>query len=125
MGRLGIILSSGDYASLYAAATLAATALARGDNVVIFVTGRALPMFTRDHTPPAEEPARRMLELKVYWRDLLAAAKPMGGLEIIACETAAKVMGVEEDALDRELVDEVGSMYTFLEKVGDGQLLAF
>ncbi len=109
--RVGVILKSGDVSSLYVGATYIATELARGVEVVVFVTGEAILAFAKRNIEggPLVE---RMKRFKVHWPDLLEAAKPLG-LRIYACETAAKLYDVGE----LELVDEVTSMYTFLEGV--------
>lgn len=123
--KVGVILTSDDPVKLYEAATYVATELARGNEVVVFVTGRATLAFAGRSTPPDTPEMKRMKELHVVWDELLAAARPMG-VKIIACETASKIFGVcESDYSKLGLVDAVSSMYTFLEKVGEGRLVTF
>ena len=121
--RFGVVLTSDDYARLYATATLISTLVARGDEVHVFVTGTAVRAFAKNYSPPDADYVKRARELNVDWRTLWGAAKSLGGLKVMVCETAIRVFGVPEEELDRELVDEVGSMYAFLERVGDGQLV--
>jgi len=123
--KVGVILTSDDPVKLYEAATYVATELARGNEVVVFVTGRATLAFAGRSTPPDTPEMKRMKELHVMWDELLAAARPMG-VKIIACETASKIFGVgESDYSKLGLVDSVSSMYTFLEEVGEGRLVTF
>lgn len=123
--KVGVILTSDDVVKLYEAGTYIATELARGNEVVIFVTGRATLAFAgRTHVPDTPE-VRKMKELHVMWDELFEAARPMG-VKVIACETASKIFGVgESDYKARGLVDEVSSMYTFLEEVGEGRVVVF
>ncbi|MFN7106503.1 MAG: DsrE family protein [Pyrobaculum sp.] len=115
--KVGVILKSGDPMSLYVAATYIATELARGSEVSVFATGEAVLALAgrAGGGGPAVEAMRR---LKVYWRDLLKTARPLG-LKIYICETVLKIFEISEDELDRELADGVTSMYTFLEEVNN------
>ncbi|ABP50775.1 MULTISPECIES: DsrE family protein [Pyrobaculum] len=116
--KVGIIVAADDPMRLYAAATYAATELARGNEVGIFVTGRAVPLFAKgDHGDYPER--RRMEELGVTWAAILKEAKQLG-LAIAVCETVAKIYGLGlGDFKALGIVDEVTSMYTFLEKFGE------
>ncbi|AFA39415.1 hypothetical protein Pogu_1388 [Pyrobaculum oguniense TE7] len=120
--KIGVILTTDDPERLYVAGTYIATELARGNEVVVFITGRATLAFSKRGKSEESEPIKKMRELKVYWDELFKAAKPMG-VKCIACETATKIFGVSEEEYDKELVDEVSSMYTFLEEVGDGRVV--
>ncbi len=123
--KVGIIVTSDDVVKLYEAGTYIATELARGNEVVVFVTGRATLAFAGRSTPPDTDEVRRMRELHVMWDELFSAAKPMG-VKIIACETASKIFAVTEEEYKKlGLVDTVSSMYTFLEEVGDGRIVTF
>lgn len=120
--KVGVIISSDDPVTLYVAATYIATELARGNEVVVFVTGRATLAFAGRSVPHETPEVKKMRELHVTWDELLSAAKPMG-VKIIACETASKIFGIAEE--DYKLVDAVSSMYTFLEEVGEGRVVTF
>lgn len=123
--KVGVILTSDDPIKLYEAGTYIATELARGNEVVVFVTGRATLAFAGRSTPPNTAEVERMRELHVMWDELFSAAKPMG-VRVIACETASKIFAVAEEEYRRlGLVDVVSSMYTFLEEVGEGRLVVF
>ncbi|AEA12579.1 hypothetical protein TUZN_1099 [Thermoproteus uzoniensis 768-20] len=123
--KVGVIITSEDPVKLYEAGTYIATELARGNEVLVFATGRAvLALAGRSNWPESPE-LKTMRELHVTWQELFAAAKPMG-LKIIACETAGRIFGVSEDDYKAlGLVDAVSSMYTFLEEVGDGRIVTF
>ncbi|MFZ8807967.1 MAG: peroxiredoxin, partial [Pyrobaculum sp.] len=71
--KVGVILTSDDPVKLYEAATYVATELARGNEVVVFVTGRATLAFAGRSTPPDTPEMKRMRELHVVWDELLAA----------------------------------------------------
>jgi Uncharacterized conserved protein len=123
--KVGVILTSDDPVKLYEAATYIATELARGREVVVFVTGRATLAFAGRLAPPDAPEVKRMRELRVMWDELLSAARPMG-VKIIACETASKIFGIDETEYSKTgLVDVVSSMYTFLEEVGEGRIVTF
>lgn len=123
--KVGVILTSDDPIKLYEAATYIATELARGNEVVVFVTGRATLAFAGRSSPADAPEVKKMKELHVMWDELLSAARPMG-VKIIACETASKIFGVSEAEYSKKgLVDVVSSMYTFLEDVGEGRVVTF
>ena len=123
--KVGVILTSDDPVKLYEAATYIATELARGNEVVVFVTGRATLAFAGQSTQLKTPEIERMKELHVMWDELLSAARPMG-VKIIACETASKIFNVGEAEYSKTgLVDAVSSMYTFLEEVGEGRVVTF
>jgi len=123
--KVGVMLTSDDVVKLYEAGTYIATELARGNEVVVFVTGRATLAFAGRSKPPDTAEVKRMRELHVMWDELFTAAKPMG-VTVIACETASKIFGVaEEDYKRLGLVDAVSSMYSFLEQVGEGRVVVF
>jgi peroxiredoxin family protein len=123
--KVGVILTSDDPIKLYEAATYIATELARGNEVVVFVTGRATLAFAGRSTPTETPEVKKMKELHVMWDELLSAARSMG-VKIIACETASKIFDVSEAEYSKKgLVDVVSSMYTFLEEVGEGRIVTF
>lgn len=115
-GPVGVILTTDDPERLYVAATYVATELARGRDVVVFAAGRSVLAFSGEE--PRGEVLERMKRMKVHWRTLLEesrnVAKAVGLVfEIMACETAVKIY----QPAKLELVDSVGSMYSFLERV--------
>lgn len=123
--KVGVIITSDDPVKLYEAATYIATELARGNEVVVFVTGRATLAFAGKTQAKETPEIVKMKELHVMWDELLEAARPMG-IKIIACETASKIFGIAEpDYKAKGLVDIISSMYTFLEEVGDGRVVTF
>jgi peroxiredoxin family protein len=123
--KVGVILTSDDPVKLYEAATYIATELARGNEVVVFVTGRATLAFAGRSAPADAPELKKMKELHVMWDELLSAARPMG-VKIIACETASKIFDISEAEYSKKgLVDVVSSMYTFLEDVGEGRVVTF
>jgi peroxiredoxin family protein len=123
--KVGVILTSDDPIKLYEAATYIATELARGNEVVVFVTGRATLAFAGRSVPADTPEVKKMKELHVMWDELLSAARSMG-VKIIACETASKIFDVSEAEYSKKgLVDMVSSMYTFLEEVGEGRIVTF
>jgi peroxiredoxin family protein len=123
--KVGVILTSDDPIKLYEAATYIATELARGNEVVVFVTGRATLAFAGRSVPADTPEVKKMKELHVMWDELLSAAHSMG-VKIIACETASKIFDVSEAEYSKKgLVDMVSSMYTFLEEVGEGRIVTF
>lgn len=123
--KVGVILTSDDPVRLYEAGTYIATELARGNEVIVFVTGRATLAFAGRAKAPETPEVKRMKELHVMWDELFSAARPMG-VKVIACETASKIFAVDEEEYKKTgLVDVVSSMYTFLEEVGEGRVVVF
>jgi peroxiredoxin family protein len=123
--KVGVILTSDDPIKLYEAATYIATELARGNEVVVFVTGRATLAFAGRSESVDTPEVKKMKELHVMWDELLSAARSMG-VKIIACETASKIFDVSEaEYFKKGLVDMVSSIYTFLEEVGEGRVVTF
>ena len=111
---VGVVLKSGDESSLYVAAPYIATELARGREVAVFVSGEALLAFAG--RGGRGQYGERMKALRVHWLDLLKEAKALG-LRVYLCETALRIYGVDPAEVDKDLVDGVDSMYSFLEQV--------
>lgn len=123
--KVGVIVTSDDPVKLYEAGTYIATELARGNEVVVFVTGRATLAFAGKAQVPETPEVKRMRELRVMWDELISTAKSMG-VKVFACETASRIFAVGEDEYKKMgLVDAVSSMYSFLEEAGEGQVVVF
>lgn len=118
--KVGVIVATDDPARLFAAATYAATEAARGSQVILFVTGRAVLAFAGKAGGAGPEAERAA---GAHWADILDAARPLG-LRVLACETAGRLYGVSQGDYGGR-VDGVTSMYSFLEEVGDGRVVAF
>ncbi|AAL64313.1 conserved hypothetical protein [Pyrobaculum aerophilum str. IM2] len=116
--KIGVIIASDDPMRLYVAATYIATEVARGNEVGVFVTGRGVVPFSKGDLSDYPE-AVKMREMKVTWLEIFKAAKPLG-VKVAVCETAAKIYGLTaQDFRHLEIVDEISSMYSFLEEYGE------
>jgi peroxiredoxin family protein len=101
-----ILLRSSDWESRFEATTLAVTAAALGDRVLVALFGQALRAWVEgrfdEGAPSAAAPVGSLSRaLDEGRRDL--------GVELVACETAIRVAGLEPEAV-RPTLDAVRSL---------------
>lgn len=119
--RLGVLLESGGHARAHYALVVAAGAAALGREVTVFATNRGCLLFAAPC--PLVEDAR---ESEIAARGvagigtLLPACAELG-VRRIACEAGLKAEGLAEMALAPGV--EVAGIATFLDAVGDGQIV--
>ena len=93
-GPLVVLLHRGGWEDRYQAVTLAVTAAALGDRVTVALFFDALRLWAEwrfDEGPPAEAAAARIAPL----RGSLDEARRELGLEVVACDTAVRLAGLD------------------------------
>ncbi len=106
---------------------LTQTAANLGVPVRIFVTGFALPYFTKEKPKPRfpkefEDMVPKILEgmerMKTpSWYDMVKEAKELGDIKVYVCSLMAGIVGVKKEDLDPIVDDIVGATY-FMQKTG-------
>jgi peroxiredoxin family protein len=117
--RLVILLQHGTWADRYQAATLAATAAALGDPVTLALFFEPLRLWAEgrfDEGAPPEAALARAAPL----RETIEEARRELGLEVVACETAVRVAGLDPDAL-RPSLDRFVTLPSLWKAAQDGQ----
>ncbi|HEX9241311.1 MAG TPA: hypothetical protein VF875_02600 [Anaeromyxobacter sp.] len=105
-GPLLVLLHHGAWADRYQATTLAVTAAAMGEKVVLALFFEPLRLWAEgrfDEGTPAGASAARVAPL----RETLEEARRELGLEIVACDTAVRLLGLDPAALPGAVVDRV------------------
>ncbi|MEB2835725.1 MAG: DsrE/DsrF/DrsH-like family protein [Desulfurococcales archaeon] len=118
---LAVVMFSGEAEKFIPLGVLTSTAVNLGMPVRIFVTGFALPYFTKnkpeprfskefeDMVPALMEGMKR-LNLPT-WYDMLKEAKEAGDVKVYVCSMMAEAMGLKKEDLDPIVDDVVGATY--------------
>lgn len=129
---LAIIMFSGTADKFIPLGVLTQTAANLGVPVRIFVTGFALPYFTKnkpeprfpkefeDFVPKIHEGMKRINAPS--WYDMLKEAKENGDVKIYVCSLMAEVVGVKKEDMDPIVDDIVGAAY-FMQETGDSEVI--
>ena len=97
-GRVVFLVHGGSWAHRYQATTLAVTAAALGEPVLVALFFEPLRLWAQgrfDEGTPPEAPAARVAPL----RETLEEARRELGLEIVACDTAVRLAGLDPATL--------------------------
>jgi peroxiredoxin family protein len=97
-GRLVVLLHRASWPDRYQATTLAVTAAALGEPVTVALFFDALRLWVEgrfDEGAPPEAAGARVTSL----RDALEESRRELGLEVVACETAVRLAGLDPAAL--------------------------
>jgi len=128
-GSLNLMLLSGDYAKIHAAAMITMVAASLGQPVNIFVSMEAMPAFHKDESVRAQIPKGPMARLIVEsqnqdYLDILSQAKEFGDVKIYAC---GLVMDLTHWTLNdlAPIFDDTLGLTAFMGQVGDGLSLTF
>lgn len=125
---LAIIMFSGTADRFIPLGVLTQTAANLGVPVRIFVTGFALPYFTKqkpeprfqkefeDYVPKLMEGMQRIQAPS--WYDMLKDAKEAGDVKVYVCSMMAEVMGIKKEDVDPIVDDIVGATFFFQETQG-------
>ena len=118
---LAIILFSGEAEKFIPVGVLSQTAANLGMPVRIFVTGLAIPYFTKNKPEPRfnktfEDMVPVLMEsMKKMnmpsWYEMLQEAKEAGDVKVYVCSMMAEVLGVKKEDLDPIVDDMVGATY--------------
>ena len=103
MGKLSITLNGSEVKNIYPLVTIAVSALACGDEVVIFVLPSGLPVFVKGKIAELNAAAPNLPDLKEMYEGLEAL-----GAQILICELGFEVHGLKEEDLI-EGVEVVGA----------------
>ena len=129
---LAIIMFSGQAEKFIPLAVLTQTAANFGIPVKIFVTGFALPYFTKNKPEPKfskefEDMVPALLDgMKRMnmpgWYEILKQAKEMGDVRIYVCSLMGEVMGLKKEDLDPIVDDYVGAAF-FMSETQDYEVI--
>ena len=129
---LAIVMFSGQAEKFIPLAVLTQTAANLGVPVRIFVTGFALPYFTKSKPEPRfskefEDMVPKLVEgMKKMnlpsWYDILKQAKESGDVKVYVCSLMAEVMGLKKEDLDPIVDDVVGATF-FMTETAEYQVI--
>jgi len=129
---LAIVMFSGEAEKFIPLAVLTQTAANLGVPVRIFVTGYALPYFTKNKPEPRftkefEDMAPLLLKgmekMKMpSWYDIIKEAKETGDVKVYTCSLMMEVIGVKKEDLDPIVDDAVGATF-FMTETADYQVI--
>lgn len=115
---LVVFLHRGAWADRYQAVTLAVTAAALGDPVTLALFFEPLRLWAEgrfDEGTPPEAAAARAAPL----RETIEEARRALGLEVVACDTAVRLAGLDPDAI-RGAVDRIVTLPQLWKTAHDG-----
>lgn len=129
MGQLNLMILSGDYSKIHAAAMVTMVAGSLGQTVDIFVSMEALPAFHQDPTVRGtivKGPVAQEIIAKAHgdYLELLEQAKEMGEVHLYACSLVADVKEWSLTDLS-PLFDDMMGVTGFLGKAAEGTALTF
>jgi peroxiredoxin family protein len=118
-----LLLRSGDWDSRHQAVSLAVTAAALGDRVLVALSGPALRAWMEgrfdDGAPPGAAGAR-----VGSLAGMLGEGRQGLGVQVVACETAVRVAGVDPDRA-RAALDGLRSLPEQWSHANGGRVVAF
>lgn len=118
-GPVVVFLHSGSWADRYQAVTLGVTAAALGDRVVFALFFEPLRLWVQgrfDEGAPPEAAASRVAPL----RETLEEARRELGVEVVACDTAVRLAGLDPAALEGVL-DRIATLPQLWQAARDGR----
>lgn len=121
-GALVVLLHRNGWPDRYQAVTLAVTAAALGERVTVALFFDALRAWVEgrfDEGAPAEAARARVAPLA----ETLQEARRELGVEVVACETAVLLAGLEPDAL-RGAVDRIVTLPALWKLARDGRQIS-
>ncbi|WP_114395451.1 DsrE family protein [Oleisolibacter albus] len=132
---LAIIVQSGGYDRVHYALVLASGAAATGRPVILFVTGRALPVlldgqgwlrldFSDDGTSPEARDAI-LARRGVATMEELLEALPELGVRLMACEMGWRALGIHDPRIRPGLTVETAGVVTLFGAVPPGHQMLF
>jgi peroxiredoxin family protein len=120
-GPLVVFLQRASWEDRYQAVTVAVTAAALGDAVTVALFFEPLRLWVAgrfDEGAPPEAAAARVLGLA----ESLGEARRELGLEVVACDTAVRLAGLDPAGLGNS-VDRIASLPALYKAARDGQLV--
>jgi peroxiredoxin family protein len=129
LAGLSIIIARGQAENFISLGVLSQAAASLGIPVKIFVTGFAVPYFTKNKPelrPSVEfqDFAKKMFEgmqkmNAPNWYDMLKAAKEIGDVKVFGCSMTAEALGVKKEDWDPIVDDVVGAAFFLTKTAGD------
>ena len=107
MGKVAITLNGSEPKSIYPTATIAVSALASGDEVLIFVLPSGLPVFVDGKIAELNKAVPELPDLE----EMMEGFQALGG-RILVCELGFEVHGLKEEDLIEGV--ECGGVATFV-----------
>jgi len=120
-GPLVVFLQRGTWSDRYQAVTLAATAAALGDTVTVALFFEPLRLWVErrfDEGAPPEAAGARVAGLA----ETLGEARRELGLEIVACDTAVRLAGLDPEAIGSSL-DRIATLPSLWKAAQEGRLV--
>jgi peroxiredoxin family protein len=126
--RLSIVVVSGTHERLQMAAMLTSVGAVTGNDVRVFLSMNALPLF-RTGAPsvaPAEGEVGELLARKNVppFKQLFENAVELGAAQLLPCSMAMDLLGYEPTDLEPYISPPIG-LTKFLADAEEGQLLSF
>ena len=132
-----IVVHSGDMDKLYSALIIATGALSMGMDASLYFTFWGLERLVKGKLEGGRLSRmhlfgigkwmvrRRMQAARVASLEkLLQDFKELGG-KIIACEMTMQIMGIKQDDLRADLIDEYGAVGTYIQEARDSNITLF
>jgi peroxiredoxin family protein len=132
-----IVLHSGDMDKLYSALIIANGALAMGMEASIYFTFWGLQRLQKDGLEKGPLSKMHMLGLGKWMikrrmnkanvaslEKLFQDFKELGG-KIIACEMTMEIMGISQEGLREDLIDEYGAVGSYVQEARDSAITLF
>jgi peroxiredoxin family protein len=120
-GQLVVFLQRGTWADRYQAVTLAVTAAALGDAVTVALFFEPLRLWVEgrfDEGAPPQAAAARVSGLA----ETLGEARRQLGLEIVACDTAVRLAGLDPQTIGPS-IDGIASLPSLWKSAREGRLV--
>jgi peroxiredoxin family protein len=120
-GPLVVLLQRGSWEERYQAVTLAVTAAALGDPVIVALFFEPLRLWIAgrfDEGAPASAAAARVQGLA----ESLGEARRELGLEIVACDTAVRLAGLDPDVVAKQL-DRIATLPSLWKAGREGRVV--
>ncbi len=120
-GPVVVFLQHGAWSDRYQAVTLGVTAAALGDRVIFALFFEPLRLWVEgrfDEGAPAEAPAARVAPL----RETLEEARRELGVEVVACDTAVRLAGLDPGALGGVL-DRIATLPSLWQAAREGRAI--
>ncbi|HHE39081.1 MAG TPA: peroxiredoxin [Candidatus Cloacimonetes bacterium] len=115
MGKVAMTLNGSEAKNIYPAITIAVSALASGDEVLIFVLPSGLPVFVGDKIAELNKAVPELPDLE----EMFESYQALGG-RILVCELGFEVHGLKEEDLIEGC--EVVGATTFVSEAQGAQL---
>ncbi len=137
MDKTTIVLQSGDFDKVYSAFIIGNGALGMGMECSIYVTFWGLQCLRKGKLDGGPLSKMNMFGIGKWFmkrkmgkanvrpiKDLVKDYKELGG-KIIACDMTMEVMGCKLKDLDNNLIDECGSVGTFIEEARNSKITLY